>query len=163
LILHWKLGAIGNQHMDAKQLADRFAQKIAEAVTERGKQTVLASENEVKRTDDVEHCHRALEQNVLPFFAELKHHMGEQFSYAQQIDRDHKPVGVSFKLGDGGPVNITTAFGNIVITRMGSSGAALGGAIVLAPDAEPYISNSGDLTREKMAKLVEMVMENADR
>jgi hypothetical protein len=149
--------------MDAKQLAERFAQRIAEAAAEKDKQTALASENVVKRTDDVGHCHRAMEENVLPFFTELKHHMGEQFSYAPQIDRDHRPVGVSFKIGDGGPVNITTAFGNIVITRLGSSGASKGGAIVLAPDAEPYISNSGDLTREKMAKLVEMVMENADR
>ena len=31
---------------------------------------------------------------------------------------------------------------------------------VYAPDVEPYISNSGDLTREKIAKLVEMVIAN---
>jgi len=27
------------------------------------------------------------------------------------------------------------------------------------PDAEPYISNSGDLTRDKIAKLVEMLID----
>jgi hypothetical protein len=31
------------------------------------------------------------------------------------------------------------------------------------PDVEPYISNSGDLTRDKIAKLVEMVMEDSSK
>jgi hypothetical protein len=33
-------------------------------------------------------------------------------------------------------------------------------SMVYPPDAEPYISNSGDLTRDKIAKLVEMTMNN---
>jgi hypothetical protein len=33
---------------------------------------------------------------------------------------------------------------------------------VYAPDVEPYISDSGDLTRDKMAKLVEMVQDTAN-
>jgi hypothetical protein len=32
---------------------------------------------------------------------------------------------------------------------------------VYPPDAEPYISNSGDLTQEKIAKLVELVIDNS--
>jgi hypothetical protein len=32
--------------------------------------------------------------------------------------------------------------------------------MVYPPDAEPYISNSSDLTRDKIAKLVEMTMNN---
>jgi hypothetical protein len=42
---------------------------------------------------------------VLPFMAELKHHFGEQqFSFAPQIElNDHRPVGISFKIGDGAP------------------------------------------------------------
>jgi len=30
---------------------------------------------------------------------------------------------------------------------------------VYPPDAEPYISNSGNLTRDKIAKLVEMLID----
>ena len=146
--------------MNAKELADKFASQIAAAVAEKDKQVVLAAENVQKRTDDIEHCKRAMEQHVLPFLEELHQHMGEQFSFAPQVDRDQRPVGVSFRIGGGGPVSITTAFGNIIITRLGSSGASKGGAVVYRPDAEPYISNSGDLTREKISKLVEMVMEN---
>lgn len=150
--------------MNAKELADKFAQRIATAVAEKDKQVHIAQENVDKRSDDVSHCKNAMEQHVLPFFVELKQHMGEQFSFAPQIDIiDHKPIGVSFKIGDGGPVNIATAFGNIIVTRLGSSGTSKGMAFVYAADAEPYISNSGDLTREKMAKLVEMVIDNTGR
>lgn len=31
------------------------------------------------------------------------------------------------------------------------------------PDVEPYIANSGDLTRDKIAKLIEMVIDNTGR
>jgi hypothetical protein len=102
-----------------------------------------------------------MELNVPPFFSELQRYMGNQFSFVQQIDRDHRPVGVFFRIGDGGPVSISTVFGNIIVTRLGSSAASKGIAVV--PDEEPHISNSGDLTREKMARLVEIVMENSDR
>jgi hypothetical protein len=46
------------------------------------------------------------------------------------------------------------------VTRIGDSGTAKGIPYVYAPDLEPYIANSGDLTRDKMAKLVEMVMDD---
>jgi hypothetical protein len=92
----------------------------------------------------------------------LKHQLGEQhFSFAPQIElNDHRPVGVSFTIGDGGPTSITAAFGNIIITRIGDSGSAKGTPYVYAADVEPYISNSGDLTRDKIAKLVEMVIDD---
>jgi hypothetical protein len=48
-----------------------------------------------------------------------------------------------------------------VVTRAGASGSSKGVAYVYPPDAEPYISNSGDLTREKIAKLAEMVIDNS--
>jgi hypothetical protein len=40
-------------------------------------------------------------------------------------------------------------------------GTSKGVPFVYAPDVEPYISNSGDLTRDKIAKLVEMVIDTA--
>jgi len=113
-----------------------------------------------KRAADVEHCKNALEREVIPFLSELKRHLGDdQFSFAPQIElNDHRPVGVSFTIGNGAPTSITTAFGNIIVTRIGDSGTAKGTPYVYAPDVEPYISNSGDLTREKIAKLLEMVI-----
>jgi hypothetical protein len=148
--------------MNAEELAHRFRIKVAAAAAEKDKQTDIAAENTEKRAADIEHCKRAMEREVMPFLAELKGYLGEaQFSFAPQIElNDHRPVGVSFTIGNGAPTSITTAFGNIVVTRIGDSGTAKGIPYVYAPDLEPYISNSGDLTREKMAKLVEMVMED---
>ncbi|WLB24246.1 hypothetical protein [Bradyrhizobium japonicum] len=149
--------------MNAQELAAKFSAKTAAAVAEKDRQTGIASENSDKRHADVEHCKVAMERHVLPFLAELKQTFAaEQFSFAPQIElNDHRPVGVSFKIGDGAPTTITTAFGNIVVTRIGDSGTSKGVPFVYAPDVEPYISNSGDLTREKIAKLVEMVIDTA--
>jgi hypothetical protein len=149
--------------MNAQELAAKFNAKTAVAAAERDRQTEIAADNMEKRTADVEHCKVAMERHVLPFLAELKEQFGdEQFSFAEQIElNDHRPVGVSFKIGDGAPITITTAFGNIVVTRIGDSGTSKGVPFVYGPDVEPYISNSGDLTREKMAKLVEMVIDTA--
>jgi hypothetical protein len=149
--------------MDARELAEKFTAKVAAAAAEKGRQEEIATDNAAKRTDDVDHCKRATERDVLPFLSELKQHLAnEQFWFAPQIDmHDHKPVGVSFKIGDGPATSISTAFGNIIVTRTGASGSSKGVAFVYPPDAEPYISNSGDLTRDKIAKLVEMAIDNA--
>jgi hypothetical protein len=148
--------------MNAKELADKFKAKVGAAVVERERQSGLATEHSQKRGEDIEHCKRAMESNVLPFMAELKQHLGDgQFTFAPQIDmQDHKPVGVSFRIGDGGATSISTALGNIVVTRAGDGGTKKGVAYVYPSDAEPYISNSGDLTRDKIARLVEMVIDN---
>jgi hypothetical protein len=147
--------------MNAEQLANRFRAKIAAAVLEKDRQAGLAVENIDKRTADIEHCKNAMEREVIPFLKELQQHLGvAEFSYAPQIElNDHRPVGVSFTIGGGAPTSINTAFGNIVVTRLGGSGRAKGMSYVYPPDADPYISNSGDLTRDKMARLVEMVIE----
>jgi hypothetical protein len=62
--------------MNAQELAAKFAAKIAVAAVERDRQAEIAVDNVEKRTANVEHCKRALEQQVLPFLEELKHHMG---------------------------------------------------------------------------------------
>ena len=147
--------------MNAEQLANKFRAKVAAAVVEKDRQAGIAVENTEKRTADIEHCKRAMEREVIPFLKELQQHLGDaEFSYAPQIElNDHRPVGVSFTIGGGAPTSITTVFGNIVVTRLGGSGTTKGMSYVYAPDAEPYISRSADLTRDKIARLVEMVIE----
>jgi hypothetical protein len=90
--------------MNAKELAEKFKARIGAAVVERERQSGLATEHIQKRVADIEHCKRAMESNVLSFLEELRQHLGDgQFTFAPQIDiHDHKPVGVSFKIGDGG-------------------------------------------------------------
>jgi hypothetical protein len=148
--------------MNAEELANKFKQKVSAAVVEKDRQDVIASENHEKRTADIEHCRHAMEREVIPFLQELQHYLGdEQFTFATQVEiNDHRPVGVSFRVGSGSPITITTAFGNIVVTRAGDSGTRKGVPFVYAPDADPYISNSGDLTKAKMARLIEMVIDD---
>jgi hypothetical protein len=146
--------------MNAQQLAEKFNRKTDAAKLEQVRQDHLAVENAEKRIRDIGYCQLAMEREVLPFLAELKSCLKDnQFSYAMQIDIDHKPIGVSFRIGDGGPTTISAAFGNIVVTHVGDSGTLHGVPYVYPPDAEPYISNSGDLTREKIAKLIEMMID----
>jgi hypothetical protein len=148
--------------MNALELAEKFRTKTAAAAAEKERQSVVAADNLQKRSDDVQHCKNAMATNVIPFLQELQHHLGdEQFSYALQVDLDHMPVGVSFRVGDGAATTISSAFGNIIVTRTGASGSSKGVSFVYSPDEEPYISNSGDLTRDKIAKLVEMAIDNA--
>jgi hypothetical protein len=146
--------------MDAKELAEKFSAKVAAAGVEKDRQKTISDGND-KQLQDAEHCKVALKNHIIPFLTELKSHLpGEQFSFAPQIDgRDHQIVGVSFTIGDGPPTSISTAFGNVIVTHAGASGSSKGVSFVYPPDAEPYISNSGDLTRQKIAKLVEMVID----
>ena len=73
--------------MNAKELADKFNAKTDAAVVERKRQSGLAAEHMQKRGEDIEHCKRAMESNVLPFLEELKQHLGDgQFTFAPQID-----------------------------------------------------------------------------
>ena len=119
--------------MNAKELADKFNANVGAAVVERERQSRLATEHIHKRSEDIEHCKRALENNVLPFLAELKQHLGEsQFTFAPQIDiHDHKPIGVSFKIGDGGITSISAVLGNIVVTRAGGRRDVEGNCVYL--------------------------------
>jgi hypothetical protein len=161
LLMPAPVGRSRTQSMNAQELADKFMAKVADAVVKKDEQTSVAADNKKKRLDDAGHCKRQLAEAVIPFLDELQSKLPEQFTFAPQIDlHDHKFVGVSFRIGDGPVTTISTPFGNVTVTRTGDSGSSKGTPFVYPPDAEPYISNSGDLTRDKIAKLVEMTMDN---
>ena len=73
--------------MNAKELADKFNAKTDAAVVERQRQSGLAAEHIQKRSEDIEHCKRAMESNVLPFLAELKQHLGRWSIHLCATDR----------------------------------------------------------------------------
>jgi hypothetical protein len=149
--------------MDGKELAAKFSAKVAAAVAEKDKQETATADDKAKRLRDAEDCKRAMTEVVIPFLSELKANFPQdQFSFHPQIDlKDHKFVGVSFRVGDGPIISISTTFGNIIVSHSGASDSPKGISFVYSPQAEPFISNSGDLTREKISKLVEMVIDNA--
>jgi len=47
--------------MNAQELAQKFTAKVAAAAAERDHQVTVAADNKQKRSDDVEHCKRAME------------------------------------------------------------------------------------------------------
>jgi hypothetical protein len=149
--------------MEARELAAKFAARVAAAATEKDKRTKDAHEDRANDLTDAAECKRAMTEVVVPFLAEIKAAFPPgQFSFSPQIDlQDHQFVGVSFKVGNGQMVTISAAFGNIVIAQSGGSGSGKGIEFVYGRGAEPFISNSGDLTREKVAKLIETVIDNA--
>src|SRR5882724_10248754 len=148
--------------MDAKELAAKFVAKAAAAVDEKDKQVTATPDDNAKRLKDAEDCKRAMMEVVLPFLSELKAHFPQdQFSFHPQIDlSDHKFVGVSFRVGDGPVTNISTTGGNVMVSHTGASGSSRGVNLAYSPETEPFVSNSGDLTREKISKLVEMIIDH---
>jgi hypothetical protein len=148
--------------MDAKALAAKFVAKAAAAVAEKYKQESATPDDNAKRLKDAEDCKRAITEVVIPFLSELKAHFPQgQFSFHPQIDLpDHKFVGVSFRVGDGPVTTISTTGGNVMVSHTGASGSSRGVNLAYSPETEPFISNSGDLTREKISKLVEMIIDH---
>ncbi len=149
--------------MDATELAAKFAAKVAVAADEKDKQTEFAVEDQASRLTDVAECKRAMTEVVVPFLSEIKEQFPpKQFSFSPQIDlKDRQFVGVSFRVGDGPTITISAAFGNVIVSHSGASGSSKGIEFIYNRDAEPFIASSGDLTREKVAKLVEMVIDDA--
>lgn len=72
--------------MDARELAQKFAAKVASAALEQDRQATVAADNTQKRQEDVEHCKNAMENNVIPFLKELQHHMGRQAVLLRHAD-----------------------------------------------------------------------------
>ena len=149
--------------MNAKELAAKFRARVAAAATKNERRRKAAGDDRATDLADAAECKRAMTEVVIPFLSEIKAEFPpDQFSFSPQIDlQDHQFVGVSFKVGDGAMVTISAAFGNIIIAQSGGSGSGKGIEFVYGRHAEPFISNSGDLTRDKVAKLIDMVLDNA--
>jgi hypothetical protein len=68
-----------------------------------------------------------MEQNLLPFLTELEQQLGEQQFFSLPNRTQRPPAGrLILQDRDGAPTIITTAFGNIVVTRIGDSGTSKG-------------------------------------
>ena len=125
--------------MNVDELVGKFSAMVAAAAAEKDRQATISIASRSVRHDDADHCKRQLTDNVLPFLTELQSQLPDgQFSFAPQVDlHDHKAVGVSFKIGDGPATTISTAFGNVVVTRSGDSGSPKGVNYVFPSDVEP--------------------------
>jgi hypothetical protein len=147
--------------MDPKILASKFAKKAAEETNEKETKKAAEAESQAALVRLSEDGKRAIAEVVIPYFNDIKAQFPpDQFSYDVQVDtKDHKPVGVSFTLGKGPLIVISTYFGRVTITQTNTPDLPNKVAFVYSPKAQPFIETPRDLTREKIGNLIEMVIE----
>lgn len=71
------------------------------------------------------------------------------------------PLGVRFAVGGSLQYEISVASSKVWIKRVGSKSDGLGTAFVYPGTEEPHISEPQDLTRDKIGKLLELVIAQA--
>lgn len=108
---------------------------------------------------------QAIATVVIPYFAEILETIGPagfKFSRVQSPDPiDILPLGVRFAVGDSVEYEISVASSKVWIKKVGSKSNGVGTAFVYPDTEEPYIGEPLDLTREKIGKLLELVIEQA--
>jgi hypothetical protein len=108
---------------------------------------------------------QAIATVVVPYFDEILKTMGPdgfQFSQVRSSDPiDILPLGVRFLVGDSVEYEISVASSKVWIKRVGSKSDGVGTAFVYPSTEDPHIAEPQDLTREKIGKLLELVIEQA--
>ena len=168
--------------MDPQQLKRLFEEKSATKADKTAREKTRIAARAAEQQKRAEEGRVALRDVVTPYFQELLETFPTgHFSFnpaALMNAESHTPVAVSFKVGDGAEHYIEVVQGNVRIWRQGPKfpvqdakgpKAAKGRKraakfpgldiqFVFSGNAEPFIALPSDLTREKLAKLVEMAI-----
>ena len=149
--------------MDPKQLAAEYARKAGADRNKTHEVEAANAEFLEQITKSLEDTKHAIEKVVIPYFNEVKSQFPEgHFLFSVPTDaKDHRPVGVYFKVGKGPSVAIQNNGGNITITKTEVTGAPGKATFLYSSNAEPYISKPADLTTEKLGKLIKMLIVDA--
>jgi hypothetical protein len=144
--------------MEPKELAEKFkAKAAAETTNKEAAQAALDRERaDIGKADDA--VKTAFEKVVVPYLNECRAAFPpNQFVFAifQSDANDSRPLGVSFKIGKGLEVKITSTVGRIKVNTSGSPFADRGGFV----DTGSFIRSVGDLTRENLSRLVELMVD----
>jgi hypothetical protein len=146
--------------MGPKELAAQFAKKNAESDARKEKEKAAAEESAAKLKKGREDAKKALADVAIPFLNEVKAELPPgQFAVGSEVDvSDQRPIAIRFKIGNGPTVRISTTSGNVTITETSSPEIPGHISFMYPGTAEPFISTTKDLTKEKLNKLVEMVI-----
>jgi hypothetical protein len=167
--------------MDPKELAKLYEKKSAESAAKAAENKAQMDVQQAEFRKRVEQGRTALRDVVIPYFQELVSAFPKgQFKFNPSASMEAEtlaPVAVSFKIGDGPEHFIEVAQGTVRIyynynTRPQpepqARKVAKGGKPVPAPgvvlqmvysgNTEPFIATPTDLTRDKLAKLVEVAI-----
>jgi hypothetical protein len=149
--------------VDPKHLKMLFEKKVADkAATEAARLAGVAALKAATVSKQRE-GQQAIATVVVPYFDEILRTMGPagfQFSQVQSPDPiDILPLGVRFAVGDSVEYEISIASSKVWIKKVGSKSDGVGTAFVYPSTEEPHISEPQDLTREKIGKLLELVID----
>jgi hypothetical protein len=150
--------------MDPRELGAIYAAKIArEKAAHDGKNgaDVLKTEAEKAASDKVIN---ALTSVVLPYLEEAKNFFPNgAFDYRRHNDIDSKRlVSVSFQINGFDTVEIRDQGGQVAVRKTGALSQPDGASIVKSTyptdSSGPMIDSADDITREKLGKLIELVI-----
>ncbi|GEM_PF-2394750 len=151
--------------MDPKLLKTLLDKKVADkAATETARLAGVAA-LKAETISKQREGQQALATVVVPYFDEILGAIGPagfQFSRVQSSDSsDILPLGVRFAVGGSVEHEISVASSKVWIRKVGSKSDGVSTVFVFPSFEEPYIGEPQDLTREKIGKLLELVIEHA--
>lgn len=132
--------------MEPKELAEKFKAKAAAETT-----NIDRERADIEKSDDA--VKTAFEKVVVPYLNECRAAFPPNrfvFAILQSDANDGRPLGVSFRIGKGLEVKITSTVGRIKVNTSGSPFAGNTGS---------FIRSVGDLTRENLSRLVELMVD----
>jgi hypothetical protein len=149
--------------MDPKDLKILFDKKAAERAsaeeTQRATVAALKADADFKQKEGQE----AILKVVIPYFTEITRTMGANtFKFAEVPDGNPLgtlPLGVRFMIGGSVEYEISVASSKVWIKTVGSKSAGVSVVYVYPSTQEPYISEPRDLTRDKLGRLLALVIE----
>lgn len=148
--------------MDPKDLKILFDKKAADKAsaeeTQRAAVAALKAETVFKQKEGQE----AIAKVVIPYFTEIARTIGaDNFKFTEVPDGNPLstlPLGVRFKIGGSAEYEISIASAKVWIKTVGSKSAGVSVVFVYPSTEEPHISEPSDLTREKLGKLLALVI-----
>jgi hypothetical protein len=142
-------------------LEKKAADKAAVEVSRLASVAALKAETVSKQREG----QQAIATVVVPYFDEILQTVGPadfKFSKVQSPDPiDILPLGVRFAVGGSVEFEISIASSKVWIKKVGSKSDGVRSAFVYPDAEEPHIGEPQDLTREKIGKLLELVIEQA--
>jgi hypothetical protein len=142
--------------VDPRELGAIYAAKIAREKAAHGKKEVDALKSEAEKA--------ASDKVVLPYLEEAKSFFPNgAFDYRRDSDVNTKRlVSVSFQINGFDAVEIRDQGGQVAVRKKGALSQPEGAGVVKSTyptdSSGPMIGSAEDLTREKLGKLIELVI-----
>jgi hypothetical protein len=156
---HRRASSLNMDPKDLKILFDKKAEDKASAEkTQRASAAALKAETDFRQYQGQE----AILKVVIPYFTEIAQTVGaDNFKFTEVPDGNplsKLPLGVRFMIGSSVEYEISVASSKVWIKTVGSKSAGVSVVFVYPSTQEPHISEPGDLTREKLGKLLALVI-----